>query len=89
MVDVTVDLMPDWIVDWMVDLMVTNGRIDVAPKGRCKTPAYIYSICIGFRIDPTKTLGQVQHTKFGLCVCTHARTYARTMAKISSMSQIT
>ena len=132
-------------------LSQTNGRTDIASKGRCTTSTHIYSICIGFRlirpkpseefrtkhqkkitwncqmlwgpkfrrlsqtngrtdadqkqevhnfnsyivdlkrfqVDPAKTLGQVQHTKLGLCVCTHARTHARTMAKISSMSQIT
>ena len=31
-------------------LSQTNGRIDVALKGRCKTPAHIYSICIGFKL---------------------------------------
>ena len=31
-------------------LSQTNGQIDVTPKGRCKTPAHIFSICIGFRL---------------------------------------
>ena len=55
-------------------LSQTNGRTD----------AYIVDLK-RFQVDPAKTLRQVQHTKLGLCVCIHART----MAKISSMSQIT
>ena len=31
-------------------LSQTNGRTDIAPKGRCTTSTHIYSICIGFRL---------------------------------------
>ena len=31
-------------------LSQSNGRTDIAPKGRCTTSTHIYSICIGFRL---------------------------------------
>ena len=35
-------------------LSQTNGRTDIAPKGRCTTSTHIYSICIGFRLTRPK-----------------------------------
>ena len=65
-------------------LSQTNGRTDVAPKGRCKTSTHIYSISIGFSLIRPKPQDKFTAQNL-ICVCMHACT----KAKITSMSQIT